>query len=159
MSVKRLIAGAVAIGVVVLLASHLQTIPATQGAGGSISTTHTVFLDETPVRAAIADTPALREHGLSGSAPLKSDEGMLFVFENDGRYSFWMKDMLFPIDMVWIASDGHVVHIEKSVSPDTYPQTITPGSLARYVLGLSAGFSDMPNSKVGSSVLKGDLPR
>jgi uncharacterized protein len=98
----------------------------------------------------IADTDALRAQGLSGHEPLKSNEGMLFVFDTDGMYSFWMKDMLFPIDILWLDAEGDVVHIEKNLSPDTYPQSFTPGSPSRYVLELRAGFADQYDIRIGS---------
>src|SRR3989338_5701660 len=54
------------------------------------------------VRVTVADTPESRERGLSGRDGLASDEGMLFVFQNDGYHTFWMKDMLFSIDIIWL---------------------------------------------------------
>src|SRR5882672_5260542 len=57
------------------------------------------------IQAYNADTDALRTLGLSGHSPLAADEGMLFIFPAPGEYGFWMKDMLFPLDLVWIAAD------------------------------------------------------
>jgi len=102
---------------------------------------------------AVADTPALRERGLSSYTGLGPEEGMLFVFPQDGAYSFWMKDMLFPIDILWIDADGHIVHIERSVSPKSYPASFTPDSPARYVLEVPAGFSEEHGLTAGESTL------
>lgn len=93
------------------------------------------------MRVEIADTPDERAQGLSGTTELADDEGMLFVFDTEGTYGFWMHDMLISIDIIWVASDGSVVHIEHSLSPDTYPQTFTPPLPARYVLEVPAGFA------------------
>lgn len=101
------------------------------------------------IRVTMATTPAARAQGLSGVPSLKSDEGMLFVFPEEGAYSFWMKDMLFSIDMLWIAASGEIVHIEEGVSPDTYPTSFTSDVPARYVLEVPAGFSNTYGIKIG----------
>lgn len=101
------------------------------------------------VRVMLADTPQKRTRGLSGSAGLDSDEGMLFIFPKDGIYGFWMKDMHFAIDILWLSSDGTVVHIEENVSPESYPASFDPGKPARYVLELQAGFAKAHNIAAG----------
>jgi uncharacterized membrane protein (UPF0127 family) len=109
----------------------------------------TISIGGTDVRVEIADTDAERAHGLSGHAPLADDEGMLFVFPEEGFYPFWMRDMAFPIDIFWIDAAGKVVHIEHALSPDTYPTTFTSGSPARYVLEVRAGFADQHDIEIG----------
>lgn len=110
----------------------------------------TLKIAETEVKVMLAQTPAERAQGLSRNPPLKSDEGMLFIFPNNGQYSFWMKDMLFSIDILWFSEDGMVVHIEKEVSPDSFPRSFTSDSPARYVLEVPAGFSDTHGITIGS---------
>ncbi len=100
----------------------------------------------------IADTSALREQGLSGRSELKENEGMLFVFPEDGVYTFWMKDMSFSIDMIWISKSGTVVHVENAATPRSYPETFGPDVPARYVLEVSAGFSEAHGVSVGDVV-------
>src|SRR5690242_15708811 len=51
-----------------------------------------------------ADTPAKQQQGLSGTASLPLDQGMLFIFPKDGTYAFWMKDMNYSLDIIWIDS-------------------------------------------------------
>ncbi len=104
------------------------------------------------VRVETVDTPEGRSRGLSGHPPLAEHEGMLFVFPEDGLYSFWMKDMSFSIDILWLSSDGVVVDMKKNVSPDTYPTVFEPAALARYVLELHAGFLERYNVEVGNIV-------
>lgn len=77
----------------------------------------TVELAGQTVHVAVVDTPIARQRGLSGRQGLAGDEGMLFVFPQDGKYSIWMKDMLFSIDIVWIAADGGIVDMVQNVSP------------------------------------------
>lgn len=115
-----------------------------------IHVTRTIATEDTIVQVAVADTEGTRTRGLSGYAPLEEDQGMLFVFEDDGVYSFWMKDMLFPLDILWLDASGRVVHIEQDVAPATYPASFTPDSAARYVLEVPAGFATEHEIGVGS---------
>lgn len=90
--------------------------------------------------AEIARTESERAKGLSGRDGLASNKAMLFVFEADGYHGFWMKDMKFAIDIVWLDSNKKVVHIERNVPPHSVPrQSYWPPELARYVLELAAG--------------------
>ena len=104
------------------------------------------------VHAFVADTETLREKGLSGREGLAPNEGMLFVFGEDGRYSFWMKDMQFSIDILWLTSEGKVVYIQHNLSPETYPATYRSPTPARYVLELPAGFAQSHGIHVGDTV-------
>jgi uncharacterized protein len=112
-----------------------------------------IKIDGNSIYVSIADTEASRELGLGGRESLAEDEGMLFVFPVEGKYPFWMKDMHFAIDMLWIANDGSIIYIQGDVVPATYPQAFQPTSgLARYVLELPAGYSFAHNIKVGDKV-------
>lgn len=88
----------------------------------------------------VADTEALREQGLSGSSPLSPREGMLFIFPHSGNYGFWMKDMLYPIDIIWLDEKYRIVSVEERAMPESYPKVFYPASPARYVVELRAGF-------------------
>ncbi|MEO5950525.1 MAG: DUF192 domain-containing protein [Candidatus Saccharimonadales bacterium] len=88
----------------------------------------------------IANTEALREKGLSGTTDLRSNQALLFVFDSDRKWPIWMKDMNYPIDIVWLDKDKKVVYIVTNAPPDSYPYTIfTPNKEARYVVELPAG--------------------
>lgn len=107
----------------------------------------------------LATTAKTQEQGLSGRKSLKENEGMLFVFDHMDKYSFWMKNMNFPIDIIWIGSastqggeDLHVVYIKKNTLPESYPETFTPNVDAKYVLEVNASFSEKNNLKVGDRV-------
>ena len=110
-----------------------------------------VWIANTWVRTTVVDTPETRERGLSGSQGLDENEGMLFVFPQDGFYGFWMKDMLFSIDIVWISADGEVVDMAQNVTPDTFPQSFGPERPARYVLELPAGWARTRGVQVGDA--------
>jgi uncharacterized membrane protein (UPF0127 family) len=104
----------------------------------------TVTIDDgLRVRVEVARTPTARARGLSGHAPLGEDEGMLFLFETADRYGFWMKDMLFPIDILWIR-DGVIVDVTSEASvpgPDGALSSYAPREPADTVLEVRAGFA------------------
>lgn len=93
----------------------------------------------------LAKSEAERIKGLSDLHSINKKHGMLFVFENSDYQSMWMKDMLFPIDIIWIDEDYRIVHIEKNISPDTYPKIFTAPVKARFVLELKAGMGKYYN--------------
>ena len=100
----------------------------------------------------IADDNCKTSLGLSGRASLDG-EGMLFIFENVGNYGFWMKDMNFPIDILWIDDKFEVVGIEKNLSPDTFPKSFGSNYLVKYVLEVPAQYSDKNNIKIGDNII------
>ena len=86
----------------------------------------------------VAETPAQRARGLSGMLSLPHDEGMLFLFDQSDKFTFWMPDMHFAIDMVWISEDWRVVDVTHHATPESYPKTIySPRIPARYVLEIN----------------------
>lgn len=100
----------------------------------------------------LADTPMSRERGLSGRISLDSDTVMLFVFENSSLHNFWMKDMLFSIDMVWLDTNRKIIHIERSVKPETYPKSFGPDEDSKYVLEFKEGAINTIGLEVGDQV-------
>lgn len=89
----------------------------------------------------VADTPQLRAQGLSGRQSLAANEGMLFVFDEPQMPKFSMRDMNFPIDIVWISEDLNVVAITPTIATETYPDTFTPPGPVKYVLEVNSGLS------------------
>ena len=106
----------------------------------------------------VVDTPDSRAQGLSGRESLPGGAGMLFVFEEEGSYAFWMKEMKFPLDMVWIDASCRVVDITRDVPAPQPGQTLAdlntygPESPAMYVLEINAGASDAAGLKTGDAV-------
>lgn len=100
----------------------------------------------------VADSSAARERGLSGRSGLAPNTGMIFVFELLGRYSFWMKDMNFPIDIIWLRDDWCIVHIVANADPESYPTTFAPPVPARYVIEIGAGEAARVGLKNGSCI-------
>ncbi len=93
--------------------------------------------------------------GLSGRDPFDDSYGMLFHFNDLKQRSFWMNDMKFPIDIIWIA-DSKVVGISKNV-PLYEDNEITirksPGAVNE-VLEVNGGWSDRYNLEIGDSLIK-----
>lgn len=104
------------------------------------------------VYASLATTPEARTLGLSYTTALPPDIAKVFIFDTDERWSFWMKEMQYPIAIAWISATGTIVHIEASVSPDTYPNSFTPPLPARYVIETVPGFWNRAGLAVGDTI-------
>lgn len=100
----------------------------------------------------LADTLESREKGLGGRKSIGVDEVMVFVFEKSGKHFFWMKDMLFAIDIVWLNADKEVIHIEREVSPDSFPQSFGPNKESKYVLEFKSGVASSTGIKIGDAI-------
>ncbi len=102
----------------------------------------------------IAETGEQRSKGLAIKDSLNETEGMLFVFSEPRQYVFWMKDMKFPIDIIWLDSNKTVVHVEHSLDPcsPVSCQTYGPGADSFYVLETVAGFADKYGVTEGTKV-------
>lgn len=101
----------------------------------------------------LAQSPEEQAKGLSGRASLSDDKGLMFIFVHSGTQCFWMKDMNFPIDIIWMSSNKEVQHIEENVSPSTYPNAFCPKVDAQYVLEVSAGVASKLNISPGQKLL------
>lgn len=104
------------------------------------------------IKVELALTPEEQEKGLSGRKELKEDEGMLFIFNHMDQYLFWMKDMNFALDIIWLSDDLRVVFMKENALPESYPETFSPNQDAKYVLEVSARFSEKNNLKVGDKM-------
>jgi len=120
---------------------------------GSYRTDKVVRVGSHEIDAQVVDTEAGLEQGLGGRRCMGSDQGMLFVFKEPGVYSFGMKGMKFPLDIIWLGDDKTVVWMEKDVSPSTYPASFfNENDPARYVLEVEAGTAKRLGLKIGSQV-------
>ena len=90
------------------------------------------------------------EKGLGGRADMCSNCGMLFEFQLPGKYSFWMKGMQFPLDLIWIYQKK-IVHIEKNI-PASYDGMLVPAQDADMVLEINAGILDQFQVKIGDMI-------
>ncbi|MFW0870852.1 MAG: DUF192 domain-containing protein [Patescibacteria group bacterium] len=103
--------------------------------------TTTAIIKDISYTLEVAHTRNARIQGLSGREHLASQQGMLFIFPENGYHGIWMKDMHFPIDIIWLSADWVVVDTARNISPESYKDhtTFTPSQEARYVIELPAG--------------------
>lgn len=103
----------------------------------------------------IADTQELRSQGLSGRENLGDYQGMLFVFDTQGQYSFWMKDMLIPLDIIYINYAGYIVDIKEKLLPCSKDDCLSLKSEQPflYVLEVNGGFVEINKIKIGNAVI------
>jgi len=102
----------------------------------------------------IAKTGAERSKGLMFRTELDENAGMIFIFEQEDRYGFWMKNTLIPLDMIHINKDKLIVDIIKNVPPcvaDPCP-SYTPNERSLYVLEVNSGYSETNNVNIGDSI-------
>lgn len=97
--------------------------------------------DGTEIKAELAVTEEERVKGLMFRGEIKTDQGMLFIMEEEALHGFWMKNMKFPLDILWLNKQKRIVHMETRVPPCKKPpcpvyQSEIP---AKYVLELKAG--------------------
>jgi len=113
----------------------------------------TVKIGDVKIRAEITDTLIKRTKGLMFKKTLPENEGMLFIFDNEGYHSFWMMNMSFPIDIIWIDEEMKVVDIVKNAQPCKLScSTYRPKEKAIYVLEVNANFTQKHGVKIGSSL-------
>lgn len=119
-----------------------------------VTKTTKVTVNNTSFTAEIADTPKKQEVGLSQRKNFPEDRAMLFPFGKLGIYPFWMKNMKFPIDILFI-SNGKIVTIYEDAKPakdNEPPQIYSSQEPADTVLEINAGLSKQNNIKTGDEV-------
>jgi uncharacterized protein len=113
-----------------------------------------IFPDGTAISVEIAADDEKRAQGLMFRDRLGPNAGMLFMFLQDEEHSFWMKNTLIPLDLVWIDADQKVVHVKYNVPPckvedcPSYP----PGVMSRYVLEVAGGVAEAHGIKSGDQL-------
>jgi len=108
----------------------------------------------------LAKTDMEKEQGLMFQDQLDGDKGMLFIFEKEDVYPFWMKNTVIPLDIIWIDKNQKVVFIKENSQPCQTVEggkknkclPINPKIKALYVLEINAGFSKESGIKTGDSV-------
>jgi uncharacterized membrane protein (UPF0127 family) len=105
----------------------------------------------------LATTPAQRAQGLMYRQAMAEDAGMLFIFPNDSRGGFWMKNTYIPLTIAYIAADGEILELKDGKPLDLTP--LTPASAYRYVLEVNQGWFERHGLGAGDRlVIPEDLP-
>lgn len=99
-------------------------------------------------------SPAERERGLMGRKNIPAREGMLFLYDTPGSYAFWMKDTLVPLDMIFFAPDGRIVHIHPNAKPRDLTVIAPPGNEdVCAILELAGGGAAKAGLSVGDTLV------
>jgi uncharacterized membrane protein (UPF0127 family) len=109
------------------------------------------------VDVSVADTWPERIQGLSNTPYLPEHVVKLFVFDSSGVHSFWMKEMNYSIDIIWLSEDNEVVHIVEGAAPESYPAMFSPEREAMYVIETADGFVKKNGVTIGSKVTLPEL--
>ena len=109
-----------------------------------------LYINNREISVEVAKTTEEREHGLMGRKDLGKDEGMLFIFETEGRYGFWMKDTYVPLSIAFIDKEGRIVRIT-DMKPRTLESHIPPQPIL-YALEMKKGWFSNNGIKVGDTV-------
>jgi uncharacterized membrane protein (UPF0127 family) len=112
-----------------------------------------IVIGSTTAYASVADSMPELIKGLSDTPSLPDTVVKLFAFGSTGKHSIWMKDMNYPIDIIWLDESGTIVHIEENVSPDTYPEPFVSVKPSRYVIETNIGFVASSSLSVGDEVI------
>lgn len=108
-------------------------------------------IGSTKITVELAQSQGERGQGLGDRKSLSPDQGMLFVFDKPDIYPFWMRDMQFPLDIIWLDENYQVVDMVTDLKPESYPQSFAPAKKALYVLEVNAGVAEKNNIKIGAT--------
>ncbi len=130
----------------------LHYIATSETGSSTLAEESSVEIGTTTLRVGIANSFETRAHGLSDTSSLAQDAGLLFIFENDQKWGIWMKNMNYPIDIIWLSASSTIVDVKTGATPGSYPETFFPKDNARYVLEVNAGVFKNSGAKIGDSV-------
>ncbi len=112
-----------------------------------------VCLEENCFLVELAKTNDEKSKGLMFREFLEDNQGMLFIYNLDGEYNFWMKNTLIPLDIIWINAEREIVHIEHKAQPcDEQCEIIKPEKNARFVLEINGGLAEKLGIKLGNKI-------
>ncbi len=120
-----------------------------------LKNTATVTIKDTKFKVEVAKEPKDRETGFSGRNSLSDKNGMIFKFDHPDYYSFWMKSMKFPLDIIFISNDKVVTiykNLEAPSKDNESLRTYQPTAPSDIVLEINAGLSDKYGIKEGDKV-------
>jgi hypothetical protein len=115
----------------------------------------TITINNQVFKVATATTSKDQQIGLSETKSLPQDQGMIFLFKSPGFYSFWMKNMKFPIDIIYIDNNTIITIVNSAPIPKNPSDNLTiytPSKLSDKVLEINAGLSKKYNFKNGDKI-------
>ena len=140
----------------VFFAPAFQSPPITQPAASP----RACFASGACLELELARSNEERTRGLMLRTSLPSNAGMLFLFESDEIHSFWMKNTLIPLDIIWLGADSHVVGFEENVPPCTTAlcPLFSINKPSRRALETNAGFVAKNGVQMGQRVSLKNIP-
>ncbi len=114
-----------------------------------------ITINTTVLKVEVANTLEKQITGLSNRDSMPQDSGMLFIFDKTDKYEFWMKDMKFPLDFIWLSGDKVVdlnENIPKPSSNDDKPARVKPKEPISSIIEVNAGWIKVNNVKIGDIV-------
>lgn len=112
-----------------------------------------VKVGDAVVQAEVSKTQIEIATGLSGRETLDEGKGMLFVYSEPDYYGYWMPNMNFALDIIWLSADFVVVDVTENVTPESFPQTFKPLLPAQYVLEVPSGYAQKMNINIGTQAV------
>lgn len=103
------------------------------------------------IKVEVADNNAKREQGMMHRKTMGADEGMLFIFPDEKRRSFWMKNTHLALDIIFVNSNKDIVYIAENCQPYS-TQSIPSYEYAQFVVEVTAGYCSQNNIRVGNSI-------
>jgi len=117
-------------------------------------TAPSAVINGTKIKLELARSDDEKTKGLGYRDSLPSDTGMLFVYNDPQRFTFWMQGMRFALDFIWI-EQNKIEDIHENImplSPDKNPAIVSPRVPVRYILEVNSGFIKSHNIKIGDAV-------
>ncbi len=142
-------------GVILVIFAGIIFFQFNSNASKSNAPKSTVKINNRTFNVEVMDTPEKQQQGLSGRKSIPQDQGMLFVFNEKAYHYFWMKNMKFPIDIIFI-EDDKIVSIVKSAQPpksgEENPPLYKSGGPVNRVLEINSGLTEKYKIKTGDKV-------
>lgn len=125
----------------------------------TINFDHKIKINNTIFDANFANTEILRNKGFSDVKEINENQAILFIFDQPSMQTFWMKDMNFDLDMLWVGGNNKIIKIDKNVSKNFYnknnpalSEMLHSPALVKYVLEIKAGVSEKNKINIGDEI-------
>lgn len=109
--------------------------------------------DRIPITVELATNDFERNRGLMNRTDLCENCGMLFIFPDEDYRTFWMKNTLIPLDIIFINEEKRIVNIEEDTKKNQTEELYSSESKAKYVLEVNSGFCQKNNIDIGNTLI------
>ncbi len=137
---------------IIITAAILLAVIVIISAQPSPKKTASFTINETTISLEVADTPAEQQLGLMNRTNLNTNSGMIFIFPTEQLLSFWMKDTLIPLDIIFLNKDFIVQEIYTNTKPNQTSEIYSSNKLAKYVIEIAGSSSKSLQIRVGQKL-------